>query len=206
MIINKYQHKTTHKDVFLVFGAMGAGKTTVGKYMKENYNRHSKINPYDFIELDDYIRKDSGMSVTEYFKTIGYEKFYEHSVMCVENIIENFHKEKLSCMMRDEKPYSILLIDIGAGSTFDYRAISLVNNYQSIHLSADSDYLYTNRSKCIETYKEFGYYNYFHFNKERDILYNKCDIKIDVAYLTVQQVAENIDWKIKNYLLELNQK
>lgn len=55
------------KPVFLI-GFMGSGKTTLGKKLAQNLK-------WDFVDLDHLIEDESGISIPEYFKTQGEDKF-----------------------------------------------------------------------------------------------------------------------------------
>lgn len=179
--------KTKDLKVLLIMGAYGVGKSTISSLLVEKYK-----NDYVHINLDNYIARKKKMDIKEYMGKVGYEKFYEESKRCIGIIECNKYKRKWIG--------KTLLIDIGSGSTFDYRAFELTNSYHSVLLTADPDYIYNTRQKCKESgMRDIGYYKYWQFSKEKDKLYENCSIKFDVAYLTPEQVAEQLNTKIKNF-------
>ena len=179
----------TNKNItaFLVIGALGVGKSTICNELAKNFS--SEKNPYIHIDLDAYIGKLKKMEVKEYFGKVGYEKFYEESNKIIRRLYFNHIKKKSK---------KILLIDVGSGSTFDYKSISLNRDMASILLTADPEYLFE-REKCQTSHKELGYYKFWQFGKEKEQLYSQCKIKIDVAYLNVTQIADIMDNKIKGF-------
>jgi shikimate kinase len=183
------------KDVILVIGALGVGKSTISKYLAENIHSLNRIR-YKHIDLDGYIGKLKKMEVKEYFAKVGYEKFYEESAKIISKLYSN-HLKKQSKIRMDSKK-TTLLIDVGSGSTFDYKSVNLTKTYHSILLTADPEYLFY-REKCKTSHKELGYYKYWQFGTEKKELYDQCTIKIDVAYLSVEQIAHVMDCKIKNF-------
>ena len=60
------------KPVFLI-GLMGCGKTTLGEVLARQMGLH-------FIDLDDYIEMQQGLSIVEIFSTLGEERFRELEV------------------------------------------------------------------------------------------------------------------------------
>ena len=179
------------KDIkaFLVVGALGVGKTTICKLLAEKYIVPSTMKKqFKHVDLDGYFARYKKMPVTEYFAKVGYEKFYEES----HRIIKMLYKRHT---VRKDNPNLILLIDVGSGSTFDYRSIELTRLYKSILLTADPEYLFK-REKCKTSHKTLGTYKYWQFSKEKDALYSQCKIKIDVSYLNPDMVAETVSRKI----------
>lgn len=73
------------KRIFLV-GFMGAGKTTLGNFMQDNYD-------FSFIDLDHYIERRFFKTINALFDTYGEEGFRQlekemlHEVADIENVI-----------------------------------------------------------------------------------------------------------------------
>jgi len=167
-------------------GAFGVGKSTISGLMQTMYKKD-----YVHIDLDGYIARKKKMEIKEFMGTVGYEKFYDVSKRYIGHIENNRYSRK--------HINKTVLVDIGSGSTFDYRAFELTEKYNCILLSADAEYIYK-REKCAKSgMKNVHYYKYWQFGKEKEKLYNNCTIKIDVAYLSPQQVAEIMNDKIKNF-------
>ena len=66
--------------IFLI-GYMGSGKSTVGKHLAEKL-------ALKFIDLDDYIEKESGKTIPEIFEKEGEEKFRSMERVFLEQIIK----------------------------------------------------------------------------------------------------------------------
>lgn len=184
-------------DFFLMYGALGVGKTTVGQILKKSFK-------YDFYELDSLISKEVGKPVSEYFNEAGMYKFYDKSR---ETIISLYNtREKLGF---NNPEYSSItkpiIIDVGSGSIYDYRAIELIGRFNSILLSADPQYLFETRDKAKEIYKDFGYYTTWQFTKEKEMIYNTCDIKVDVSYLSPEETAYVVHRKIREFMRKFNE-
>ena len=174
-------------DVFLLFGALGAGKTASCSFLRSYFG-------YKIIEMDKYLSDKFNTPVTEYFAKEGVVKFYNETLIAIEEIKEQESKAMQSM-------YKSVMIDIGSGSLFDYRAVELAKQNNSVLLTADPSLLYQ-RNKCKEVYNEFGSYNYWQFMCKRDV-YEACKIKIDVGYLNLEQVAETVYRKIEVYKKEV---
>ena len=180
--------KDKRKNVILVIGASGVGKTTVCKFLTEQ----SISIKFKHIDLDDYFRRFKKMKVTEYFVKVGYKRFWEESY----RYIKRHYDRHIARNKVDSE--TTLLIDIGAGSIFDHKSIRLTDEFFTLLLTADPEYLFE-REKCKNNHKELGYFKFMEFSRERENLYKNCDIKVDVSYLDVKQVADVVYNKIWNF-------
>ena len=100
---------------------MGSGKTTSGKTL-------SKKLALPFYDLDELIEKQIGMSISEYFKNHGEDKFRETE------------KEILRCTFSMEGA----IIATGGGTPCFYNNIEEINkNGISIYLKANAKLLYS---------------------------------------------------------------
>lgn len=192
---------TKQFDFFLMYGALGVGKTTVGQILK-------KVYKYDFYELDSLISKEVGKPVSEYFNESGMYKFYDKSketIMALYNTRENlgFHNPENNNV--NSSVTHPMIIDVGSGSIYDYKAIELIGRFNSILLSADPQYLFETRDKAKEIYKDLGYYTTWQFTKEKEIIYNSCDIKVDVSYLSPEETAYVLHRKIREFMFQLHE-
>lgn len=179
-------------DFFLMFGALGVGKTTVGSILKDD-----KRYEYDFYELDAIISKKVKKPISEYFNEIGMYKFYDVSLMQIERLFQIRENLGFNAPNSPAKP---MIIDVGSGCIYDYRAKELLSKYNSIVLTADPEYLFNTRNKAQDIYKELGYYKTWQFGNEKQEIYSSCDINVDVSYLDAKQVAEIIHCKLKNFM------
>lgn len=59
-----------NSNILFLIGFMGCGKTTLGKKLATRMG-------YTFIDLDDELEKQAGMTITDYFKEYGEAKFRE---------------------------------------------------------------------------------------------------------------------------------
>jgi shikimate kinase len=181
-------------NVFLVIGASGVGKSTVCRHLSETYPYilSDEKRKYKHIDLDEYFARYKKMKVSEYFNKVGFKKFWEESY----KYIKTHYKRHLA--RKKNNPNTILLIDVGAGSTLDYKSINLTKEFNTILLTADPEYLFE-REKCKNNHKELGYFKWMEFSNERNNLYKNCNLKIDVSYLSVAQVSKVVDDKINNF-------
>ncbi len=168
-------------------GAFGVGKSTISSLISKTHKN------YRHVDLDGYIAKKKKMDVKDFMGKIGYEKFYDESVKAIDEIVRGHNQYQ-------KYQGQTLLIDVGSGSTFDYKAIQFAKNYYCILLNADAEYIYNSREKCKKSgMSDIGYYSYWQFGKEKEQLYKDCVIKIDVGYLTEEQAMETMNTKIKNF-------
>ncbi len=158
---------------------MGTGKTSVGL-------RLADIMEMDFVDTDDLIEKDNGMTISEIFKTMGEEHFRnleskvaevvserENQVIATgggivkrkENIQNLRRKGLLFCL--DARPEIILQRTMN----YDHRPLLQVND-------------------PISRIKEML--------KEREPFYSEADYRIDTSDQTIDQIAENIMRIYKN--------
>lgn len=61
-------HEAVYGRKIVLIGYMGAGKTTLGRYIAQKY-------AYDFLDTDAYISEKTGMSINEIFRVYGEEHF-----------------------------------------------------------------------------------------------------------------------------------
>jgi shikimate kinase len=69
------------KKVVYLTGFMGSGKTTVGKKLAAQLN-------YTFIDLDSYIEKQEGRSISELFNEHGENYFREVEHQCLQTLLK----------------------------------------------------------------------------------------------------------------------
>jgi shikimate kinase len=73
----------SEENNIVLVGFMGSGKTTIGKLL-------AKSMDFDFIDTDEEIEKEVGMSIAQIFEMKGEEYFRELE----SNFITNFHRNK----------------------------------------------------------------------------------------------------------------
>jgi shikimate kinase len=177
------------KQNIVLVGFMGTGKTSVGIQLAE-------MLKMQFIDTDDLIEKDSGMSISDIFAKMGEDHFrdleskiaekaskLENQVIATgggivkrEKNIENLKKTGiLFCL--DASPKIILQRTSG----YDHRPLLQVDD----PISRIHDIL-----------------------KEREPFYAKADYRIDTSELTVDQVVEKIQniLKVRSKIIALAEK
>jgi shikimate kinase len=86
-------------DNIVLIGFMGAGKSTLGRWMSENVNLR-------YIDTDDYIEEWQGMSINDIFAGRGEEYFRSLETECLERLRDSTHLTVVSVgggmPMRDE--------------------------------------------------------------------------------------------------------
>ena len=168
------------KTVFLV-GYMGSGKTSVGKTM-------SKIDNYEFYDLDQYIEEMEGKKVSEIFKDYN-EVFFRK--------IENRYLKKL-CLLDQKK-----IISTGGGTPCFQNNLDLIKSTPgsiSVYLKTNIDNLL---KRLIDSKSERPLIS--HVNNENDLkefigkhlfergfYYEKSDLVIDTNDKSISEVADNL--------------
>ena len=74
------------KNNIILVGMMGAGKTFIGKALKERYPEKN------FIDVDDYIEHTQNMKISEIFENFGEEYFRNLETEAIKIISENINQ------------------------------------------------------------------------------------------------------------------
>ena len=176
--------KTTAKKLFLV-GFMATGKTTIGKKLS------SKLN-LPFFDSDKEIELALGCSINEYFRTNEESKFraIEEKI-----IIEKIKKNK----------NNNFIMSLGGGAYLNYNIRKLINCVGiSIWLNGNIDIIY-NRLKKSKNERPLTLI----FNtkeklekllKERNLYYQKADIKVNIINTSKDKMSDIILNKINEYV------
>lgn len=72
-------HAVESKDILILIGFMGTGKSSVGRALAKKLN-------YRFIDLDSEIEKNAGMKINDIFETFGEKHFREIEKKAVESL------------------------------------------------------------------------------------------------------------------------
>ncbi len=168
-------------DNIVIIGFMGSGKTTLGTMLSEYFE-------YEFIDTDDCIEKNAGMSITEIFEKYGEEYFRELE----ENTIKNVSQKRS------------VIISTGGGVIKNKNNIdNLKKNGIIIFLKANAEKIYNNtidfdNRPLLNTADRRGTIE--KLLEERTPLYEKySDIIIDVSSMTVDESFEAFVHIIKKY-------
>lgn len=81
--------KALYGDNIVLIGYMGSGKTSVGRYLEENYG-------YTFIDTDSLIEEKEKMSISDIFKYKGEEYFRKLETDILTGMTKNLHNAVLS--------------------------------------------------------------------------------------------------------------
>lgn len=81
--------KALYGDNIVLIGYMGSGKTSVGRYLEENYG-------YTFIDTDSLIEEKEKMSISDIFKYKGEDYFRKLETDILTNMTKNLHKAVVS--------------------------------------------------------------------------------------------------------------
>ena len=106
-------------------GFMGAGKSTVGKYL-------AQFLGYKFIDLDIYIEQKLGMSVSDFFSQNGEEAFRKEEFIALSEIVEEFYRTK-----------SNLILALGGGTVTREACASIVRE------KTTGVYLYCHKDELV---------------------------------------------------------
>ena len=166
-------------------GFMGAGKSTIGKYLARTIG-------FTFIDLDCYIEQKRGISIPELFKTEGEEAFRQEEYDSLQQILEQFGQNK------------DLILSLGGGTVTRERCANLIKeNTRCIYLYCSKEELArrvarntSNRpmlqgksNKELEDHIE-------NLMKQREPIYKSC------AHITIDTQCGNIP-HIINKILEI---
>ncbi len=158
----------------ILVGMMGAGKSTIGKYLEQI------IPEYKFVDIDSQIEEDEGISIPEIFERYTEKGFRRIESLTIEEICKG----------------SNLIISTGGGAFEDEtNRNNLLNSGKVFYLYADSQTLYDriktegNRPllQCENPYKIFT-----EILDKRDTNYRKADYIIDTSSLNPELTAKEI--------------
>jgi len=181
--------KILHEQVILIMGPTAAGKSTTIDELKA-----SSPAKYMVYELDTYIANKFAKpeeGVVDYFQRVGAVKFHQDSWDCIEEIKNTKHGKG-----------KIVLVDVGGGSIYGHHASEFPDKYVCLLLTADPEYLWE-RQKSKDTHDTLDAYKMWQFDFKKR-MFDKCQIKIDVSYLSVGDVYSMSNIKITNYLKAIN--
>ena len=174
------------KTNIVLIGFMGAGKTEVGRILAINLG-------FNFLDIDALIEKYEEMSITEIFKKKGEKYFRDLETKILNSIRETIKGFELS---GKDKPS---VISTGGGMPAFNGNMKLLKNIGTvIYLRADARTIYE-RIKS-ETHRpvlgESGFTEKTVSDKlkEREKFYEKADMIIYTEGLTLQAVAEEIEF------------
>ncbi len=174
-LVYRRLRETVYGRKLVLIGYMGAGKTTLGRYLAEKY-------AYDFIDTDAYISEKAGMSINEIFSVHG------------ENYFRNLETETLEELMQKN---GNMVIATGGGLPLRAENQTLLHELGNVcYLRACPDTIYdrvknsTDRPllACDNPYEKIC-----NMLKARAPIYEStADICLDTDDMTTEAAAEKI--------------
>ena len=166
--------------MIILLGYMGSGKSSVGRYL-------SQKKDLNYCDLDGYIEKKEGMSISEIFQSKGEIYFRKIEHLYLKDILRN-------------KIYQIL--SLGGGTPCYAGNIDLINNqnidsfYLKVDLDTLTERLFNQKDKRpllneIETKIELKDFIRKHIF-EREYYYRQAKQILDVSSLSISEIADKI--------------
>ena len=169
------------KNNIILVGMMGAGKTYIGKALKEKYPN------MDFIDTDELIENSQNMKISEIFEKFGEAYFRDLETKVISNLMQNDNQ----------------IISLGGGvfEREENRTILNKNGY-TIYLKADAKTLF-NRIKN-ETHRPllkqgFGVEKVSEILDKRELNYQKALIIIDTCEKSKYNIIEEVIKRVEEY-------
>ena len=167
--------------IYLI-GFMGSGKSSVGKLLSRKLG-------YDFIDLDEYIEKETGRTIIDLFEEGGEDKF---------RMLEHEHLKKL--LVKDD-----VVIALGGGTPCFYNNMSILNKGGiSIYLEIGVATLVKrlskakNRRPLIRNLNEDELKLFIDANFEKRLsVYKKANHIVNAENESVEKVANEIVMLLK---------
>jgi len=168
--------------MIILLGYMGSGKSSVGRYLSENYN-------LNFCDLDSYIQEHQKSSIADIFKDKGEIYFRKIEHQCLKIILEK---------------NQIDILALGGGTPCYANNMGLINAsksvksiYLKVNLKVLSQRLFDDRKQrpLISNINDFEQLNDFIRKHlfEREFYYRQADKTIDVSSMGVGDIARLIN-------------
>jgi len=169
------------KNNIILVGMMGAGKTFIGKTLKEKYPDMS------LVDIDEYIEKTQNMTISKIFEKYGEQYFRNLESDVIKQLVKNDNQ--------------IISLGGGAFEREDNRDILNENGY-TVYLKAPAEILY-NRIKT-ETHRPllqqgFGVERISEILNKRERNYEKALIIIDTCKKSQYNIIDEIMKRIEEY-------
>ena len=167
------------KDNIILIGFMGAGKTTVGRYIANHW-------AMNFADFDEEISKQEKMSINEIFAAHGEKYFRDMEKLTIQRFMgcENFVISTGGGIVKERENVQALR-KIGK---VIYLKASIQTLFDRIKDSGDRPLL-----KSPEPFKDFE-----HIFEERRKNYELADIIINTENKSVEDIVRKIDEKINS--------
>ena len=169
-------------EVVTLLGYMGSGKSTYGRVLSDKLG-------YNFIDLDDYIVKDTGMTISNIFETKGEKWFRDKETEVLKELIK---KENL-------------ILSLGGGTPVYNNNIDIINREtKSVYLNASVDtlflYLQHQKSKrpIISDLSDLELKDFISKHlSDRVPFYSLAKISVVTDNKTISEIVEELLWLLK---------
>ncbi len=175
------------KSVFTLIGFMGSGKTSIGK-------RLASILDMSFIDLDDYIEQEEGISINQIFTGQG------------ESVFRLLETHYLSAIIDQ---HDQLILAAGGGTPCYERNWSALNKSYTIYIERTNKYLYKNLHKKKEKrplIRSLSDYALKNLITEKMKIRSPYYCRADVRYLaegSKDNIAKDLTKKVKKKLKKI---
>ena len=169
------------KNNIILVGMMGAGKTFIGKKLKENCKN------LDFIDIDEYIEETQHMKISEIFETHG-ELFFR-----------NLETQAISEVCK--KQNQIISIGGGAFESEENRKILNSNGY-TVYLKTSAEELFSrikNETHRPLLQQGFGVEKVSEILAKREHNYQKALIIVDTTKKSSYNIIKEVMKRIEEY-------
>jgi len=169
------------KNNIILVGMMGAGKSFIGKALKEKYTS------MNFIDTDEYIEQTQNMKISEIFEKFGEPYFRDLETSAINKVTQEDNQ--------------IISLGGGAFERKENREILNENGY-TIYLRASAEVLF-NRIKN-ETHRPllkqgFGVEKVTEILEKREVNYQKALIIIDTCEKSKYNIIDEVMKRIEEY-------
>lgn len=169
------------KNNIILVGMMGAGKTFIGKALKQAKPE------MQLIDLDEYIEKKQGQKVSEIFSQYGEKYFRDLETNAIKEILQKENQ----------------IISLGGGAFENEESRSILNkNGYTIYLKATADVIYDrikNETHRPLLQQGFGAEKINKILKIREKNYEQALITVDTCKKSQYNIIEEIMKRIEEY-------
>jgi len=164
----------------LVVGPSGVGKSELGQCAEH------QIVGCQFYDLDNLVKKSTGISTGELLPNIGNDAFLE---LCQEEV------NALGCKCSDQ----LCVVAVGAGAPQSSDALEWLRCHSTVAVTASAEEVYKrggprNKDRSFEQFKQTEY------SEDRNRIYESAEHKLDVDGLSLQQAKERFVELIESIL------
>lgn len=169
------------KNNIILTGMMGAGKTLIGKNLKEH------LKNVNFIDIDEYIENSQNLKISQIFEKFGESHFRQLETKAIKEVCKKNN----------------LIISLGGGAFENSENREILNNSgYTIYLKASAQTLFDrikNEKHRPLLKKGFNENSILEILNKREKNYEKALITIDTTNKTPYNIIEEILKRIAEY-------